>query len=86
MQHLESFRKNLELITKFGEGNAHLIWSMGLFLYESDLDRLAADGLTDGGGDRKVDFIIQSNSTLYIVQGYYCIKETKEFYRVQPLV
>lgn len=74
MQHLDAFRKNSVLIDKYNEGNAHLIWSMGLYLDESDLERLATDGLTDGGGDRKIDFIIQSNSTLFIVQGYFSEK------------
>ncbi|MFQ2027822.1 AIPR family protein [Aeromonas veronii] len=71
MQHLNEFRKQSALIQKYGEGNAHLIWSFGLYIDESDLEKLAIDGLTDGGGDRKIDLIYQSNNTLYIVQGYY---------------
>lgn len=74
MQHLEEFKKNQQLIDKYGEGNAHLIWTMGLYLDESDLTKLAVDGLTDGAGDKKIDFIFQSDAKLYIVQGYYSVR------------
>jgi len=75
MQHLKIFRdNNKELIEQHDIGNAHLIWSLGLYLDESDLDRLATDGLTDGNGDRCIDFIIQSNTILYIAQGYFSQK------------
>lgn len=71
MQHLIEFKKNVNLITKYGEGNAHLLWVMSLYLDDPDIEKLAADGLTDGSGDKKIDFITQSNSTIYITQGYY---------------
>lgn len=75
MQHLDELGKQTALIKKLGIGNAHLIWTMGLYLDESDLSKLQVDGLTDGGGDRKIDFIFQVNSTLFIVQGYFSEKE-----------
>lgn len=51
---------------------------MGLYLDESDFDKLASDGLTDGGNDKKIDFVIVSNGTLFIVQGYYTTKEDRK--------
>ena len=75
MIHLEEFRKSADLIKKYGIGNAHQLWCMAAYLDEPDLDKLAADGLTDGSGDKKIDFIYVLDSTLYISQGYYSIKE-----------
>ncbi|MPW23521.1 hypothetical protein GCT13_44060 [Paraburkholderia sp. CNPSo 3157] len=71
MTHLEAFRKRKDLIDKYGEGNAHQLWCMAAYLDEPDIDKLAADGLTDGSGDKKIDFLYVQNSTLYIAQGYY---------------
>lgn len=78
MQHLKNLLKKEDLIEKYGIGNAHLLWSMGLYLDESDFDKLASDGLTDGGNDKKIDFVIVSNGTLFIVQGYYTTKEDRK--------
>ncbi len=75
MQHINNLLKQNELIEKYGLGNAHLLWSMGLYLDESDFDKLASDGLTDGGNDKKIDFVIVSNGTLFIAQGYYTPKD-----------
>lgn len=74
MKHLETFRKESDLIQKYGEGNAHLLWVLALYLDEADLEKIGTDGLTDGNGDRKIDCIYLMNSTLYIVQGYYSPK------------
>lgn len=73
MQHLTALQKKQDLIDKYGIGNAHLIWSMGLILDESDFEKLAIDGLTDGGNDKKIDFIYVNNTTLIISQGYYSL-------------
>lgn len=54
MQHLSALQNKTDLIGKHGIGNAHLIWSMGLILDESDFEKLAIDGLTDGGNDKKL--------------------------------
>ncbi|HCV9570036.1 TPA: hypothetical protein OW241_005213, partial [Klebsiella pneumoniae] len=75
MQHIENLLKQTDLINKYGIGNAHLLWSMGLYLDESDFDKLASDGLTDGGNDKKIDFVIVSNGTLFIAQGYHSTQE-----------
>lgn len=71
MQHIDNLLKKTDLIEKYGIGNAHLLWSMGLYLDESDFDKLASDGLTDGGNDKKIDFVTISNGTLFISQGYH---------------
>lgn len=73
MQHLSALQNKTDLIGKHGIGNAHLIWSMGLILDESDFEKLAIDGLTDGGNDKKIDFIYVNNTTLIIAQGYYSL-------------
>lgn len=57
MTHLDSFSNKTELITKYGEEKAHLIWAMGLFLDFPDLDQLASESITDGSNDKKIDFI-----------------------------
>lgn len=75
MEHLKQLLKKTEFIEKYGIGNAHLLWALGLYLDESDFDKLASDGLTDGGNDKKIDFITVINSTLFIAQGYYCTQD-----------
>lgn len=75
MEHLKQLLKKTDFVEKYGVGNAHLLWSLGLYLDESDFDKLASDGLTDGGNDKKIDFITVINSTLFIAQGYYCNQE-----------
>lgn len=77
MNHLNAFRKNAELISKYGEGNAHQVWCMAAYLDEPDFEKLASDGLTDGKGDRKIDFLLVQNSTLYISQGYFAGQDFK---------
>ncbi|EEV8635654.1 hypothetical protein CDL40_14835 [Escherichia coli] len=72
MEHLRQLQNKTSLLEKYGTSNAHLLWSLGLYLDESDFDKLASDGLTDGGNDKKIDFITVINSTLFIAQGYYC--------------
>jgi hypothetical protein len=74
MTHLDEFRKSTDLIKKYGIGNAHQLWCMAAYLDEPDLDKLAADGLTDGSGDKKIDFIYVLNSVIYISQGYFSVK------------
>jgi len=75
MEHLKQLLNKTDLLEKYGIGNAHLLWSLGLYLDESDFDKLASDGLTDGSSDKKIDFITVVNSTLLIAQGYYTNQE-----------
>ena len=58
MAFIDAFKaKNRKLITKVGEGNAFLVWVMGMYLDEADLKALASESLTDGSNDKKIDFI-----------------------------
>lgn len=73
MDHINAFKANKELIAKYGIGNAHLIWVMGLYLDYPDLNELASECLTDNGDDKKIDFIKLDldNKKLVFAQGYY---------------
>ena len=57
MGYLAAFTSSTALIKSLGIGNAHLIWAMGLYMEEPDLEALASEGLTDGSNDKKIDFI-----------------------------
>ena len=74
MAFYEAFKsKTKKLVTKVGEGNAFLVWVMGMYLEEADLDALASECLTDGSNDKKIDFIWLDRDAKRIVfcQGYY---------------
>lgn len=73
MAYKDAFHANSSLIKSLGEGNAHLIWAMALYLEEPDFEALAAEALTDGPDDKKVDFIYLDRDAKRIVfaQGYY---------------
>ncbi|RYU77682.1 AIPR family protein [Hymenobacter persicinus] len=71
--YLRSFKAATNLIAKLGEANAYMIWAIGLYLEEPDLEALASEALTDGNDDKKVDFIYldRDNRKLIVAQGYY---------------
>ena len=71
--YINSFKSETQLIRDYGEGNAFLIWVMGLYLDYSDLNDLADECLTDQGDDKKIDFlrIDDDRQKIYVVQGYY---------------
>ncbi len=73
MAYVDAFKTNTPLITLLGEGGAHLIWSLGLYLEEPDLEALASEALTDGPDDKKIDFILLDRDAKRILfsQGYY---------------
>ena len=77
MDYISTFKTEAKLITDYGEGNAFLIWVMGLYLDYSDLNELADECLTDQTDDKKIDFlrIDDERQKLYVVQGYYSSKE-----------
>jgi hypothetical protein len=68
----DALKANGALIKSIGEGNAHLIWALGLYLEEPDLEALASEALTDGPDDKKIDFIYLDRDTKRIIfaQGY----------------
>lgn len=73
MNHLNAFKANQALIQKYGIGNAHLIWVMGIDLDYPNIEELASECLTDNGDDKKIDFIKLDldNKKLVFAQGYY---------------
>lgn len=73
MAYDDAFRANAALIKQLGEGNAHLVWTMALYLEEPDFEALASEALTDGPNDKKLDFIYLDRDAKRIVfaQGYF---------------
>ena len=77
MNHINAFKSNEALIKKFGEGNAHLIWVLSMYLDFPDKFQLGSESLTDGSDDKKIDFIRLDKDLNKIVfaQGYYANKK-----------
>lgn len=73
MNHINAFKANTELIKKYGIGNAHMTWVMGLYLDYSNIEELASECLTDNHDDKKIDFIKLDldNKKIVFAQGYY---------------
>ena len=73
MAYENAFRSNSALVKALGEGNAHLVWVLGLYLEEPDLENLASEALTDGSNDKKIDFIYldRDGKRILFAQGYY---------------
>lgn len=73
MNHIKSFEKETELISEFGKGNAHLVWIMSVYLDHPAPFTLGSESITDGGDDKKIDFIKLDKDLRKIVfaQGYY---------------
>ncbi|MGF6877401.1 AIPR family protein [Paraburkholderia sp. MM5477-R1] len=79
MKAIDSFKAQQgALIAEIGEGNAHMIWALGMLTDASDLFGLASRALTDGGNDKKIDFleIDSENKKIILGQGYYAQKDT----------
>jgi hypothetical protein len=78
MPFIDAFKvKNGKLIREVGEGNAFLVWVMGMYLEEADLEALASEALTDGSNDKKIDFIKFDRDAKRIAfcQGYYSLAQ-----------
>ncbi len=77
MHHVTAFERERDLISTFGKSNGHLLFVMGLYLDDPSPTTLAADALTDGGDDKKIDFIKLDRDLRKIVfaQGYYSEKK-----------
>lgn len=73
MTHLDSFSSQAELIKQFGKGNAHLVWGLSLYLDYPSPAELGAESLTDGGNDKKIDFLRYEPDTKRAIcaQGYF---------------
>lgn len=73
-----SLLENRQLVDEIGRDNAYLVLVVALFLEEPDLIGLAAAGLTEGGNDKKIDFIFHDIDARRIVfaQGYMSTKNS----------
>lgn len=73
MAYEDAFRANASLIKSLGDGNAHLVWAMALYLEEPDFEALASEALTDSPNDKKIDFIYvdRDGKRLVFAQGYF---------------
>jgi len=71
MEYINAFESKTNLITQYGKNAAFVVWGMGLYLDDPDLQTLADESLTDRGDDKKIDFLrFDSDSgVLYVVQG-----------------
>ncbi len=47
-----AFESCTELIQRVGEGNAYLVWVIGLYLGQNDFLALASDALTDNSNEK----------------------------------
>lgn len=72
MPYFDAFKANDALIKDLGVGNAHLAWTMALYLEEPDIEALASEAITDGPNDKKIDFIYldRDGKRIIFAQGY----------------
>lgn len=77
MSYIDAFKANKNLIGVLGEGNAHLIWVLGMYIEDPDLESLASEALTDGPNDKKIDciYLDQNSGRIIFAQGYYSTKK-----------
>ncbi|MFC4290962.1 AIPR family protein [Sphingorhabdus arenilitoris] len=70
-------KNNNALVEEIGEGNAYLILALALLFEEANPTELASAGLTDGGDDKKIDFIYHDVDArrLIFAQGYFTEKK-----------
>lgn len=75
MYHIAEFQKHTALRAKYGS-NAYMLWVLGLYLDEPDLEALAARSLTDGSNDKCMDFVEvdKTGQKIVLAQGYYSEK------------
>lgn len=78
--HLDAFSKQELITTTFGNGNAHLVWVMSMYLDVPDSLQLGIDSLTDGPNDKKLDFLHldSDNRRIVFAQGYFSSKKGVE--------
>jgi hypothetical protein len=80
MKMEDALLANKQLVEEIGENDAYLVIAVALFIEEPDLSGLAAAGLTEGGNDKKIDFIYHDVDARRIVfaQGYMSTKKTND--------
>jgi len=77
MSFAESVTKNTSLTSAIGDDDAYLVSAIGLYTEQADLTSLAAEGLTDGSNDKKIDFIYldRDGRRIVLAQGYMSKKK-----------
>lgn len=80
MSFTDALRTRQSLIDKIGYDEAYLCLAVALFIEEPDVDSLASEGLTEGGNDKKIDFIYHdpNSKRLVFAQGYMAKKPKDE--------
>jgi AIPR protein len=80
MTFVEALTTRQALIAKIGYDAAYLCLAVALFIEEPDVDSLASIGLTEGGNDKKIDFIYHdpNSKRLVFAQGYMAKKAKDE--------
>jgi hypothetical protein len=73
MSFLDAVKANVSLVHQLGLSNAYFVWALALYLEAPDVSELAAEALTDGGDDKKIDFIYLDSDAkkLIFAQGYF---------------
>src|SRR4051812_37904258 len=73
MNHKLAFQDQTELIKKFGESEAYLIWVVSMYLDHPDSEELGSLALTEGTDDKKIDLITidRDHNRIVFAQGYY---------------
>ncbi|MCZ8278200.1 MAG: AIPR family protein [Acetobacteraceae bacterium] len=72
MSFTDALKTRQSLVDKVGLESAYLSLAVALFIEEADVDSLASVGLTEGGNDKKIDFIYHdpNSKRLVFAQGY----------------
>ena len=80
MTFVDALHTRQALVNSIGEDSAYLCLAVALFLEETEVDRLASEGLTEGGNDKKIDFIYYDagSKRLVFAQGYLAKKARDE--------
>lgn len=74
----ETLLANKPLVDEIGRDSAYLVLTVAVFLEEANASALAASGLTEGGNDKKIDFIYHDIDArrLVFAQGYMSTKNS----------
>lgn len=80
MSFIDALKTRQALIDNIGHDEAYLCLAIALFIEEPDVDLLASEGLTEGGNDKKIDFIYHdpNSKRLVFAQGYMAKKAKDE--------
>lgn len=74
---IDTIKSHRSLVDLIGFDDAYLVLAVAMFIEEPDAEALASAGLTEGGNDKKIDFIHLDKEARRIVfaQGYMAKKK-----------